>query len=463
MHRGVAVPSRSPLQSPPPAVPALEREQTNHVFKYFEPLDRFVRVRVSEGAPRLVLGLQEGAAAPASLDGASYRRLVVEACVPELAEELQETHLEALYGLVLDVNPELDLHRVRFPEHHEAPGAARRTRRSSDRAAFDRRLRRLASDVEDRLGQRIVGQERALRAVGRAVRRAALGWGRRGPLASLFCLGPTGTGKTELAKALAGCVGEESDLIRVDCTEYAEAHEYAKLIGAPPGYTGYAEAGILTRGLERAENTVLLFDEVEKAHGRLHDLLLQLLDEGYVTDGSGMRLDFSRCIVVLTSNVGTKELLSAADAVGFARQDLGSRERDEILQASLDARFRPEFLARLDEVVPFDPLGPEELTEVATRQLTAFAAHARRTGTVVTFARSIAPWIARQAQEAGQGARGIAHVLEREIEAPLAERCVAEGRKARFTVRLRTLFPFNEGSLTTPLLIWGLGPTDRIW
>lgn len=393
-------------------------QESRHLFKYFDLADRFVRIRATSNlASELTFDPESGRR--------GYRVAVVRACVegydedPESAFAVDhpadpDAALNLLYHLVVSVNPDLDIHAVSLGEAHETQSANPTPKASAKRA----KMRKRAKRIDERLNERVFGQEPAVEAVARAVKRASVGLNHRGPLGTLLFVGPTGTGKTELARGLAEELGAE--LVRIDCSEFAEAHEYSKLIGAPPGFLGHGEGGHLTETVRANPNAVVLFDEVEKAHARLHHLLLSVLDEGHLTDGKGQKTDFRNTFVILTSNAGTAELERASGGLGFGANALTTSASGEIVDHALADTFRPEFLARLDETVLFRDLGREEALQIAQRELTNLAVRVRRGRHRLSIKDSVARWLTDEAFGRA-GARGVLSTLRREIEGPLAD------------------------------------------
>jgi ATP-dependent Clp protease ATP-binding subunit ClpC len=311
--------------------------------------------------------------------------------------------------------------------------ALRRAAPAFELAEFEQRLRWKARGMQRRLARGIVGQDRAIAAVVRAVERAASGLAAPGrPLANLLFLGRTGTGKTALAEALARELfgPDPKALVRIDCGEYALPHEHARLLGSPPGFVGHEDGGYLTRALIENPARIVLFDEVEKAHPRLHGVLLSILDEGALTDGRGMRASFERSIVILTSNAGAFEMSAAGRTLGFERApSLGPERLRAIAVEALERRFSPELLGRVDETVVFDEIGREGAERIARMQLQELAVRSRKAGLRVAFGPEIARWIAARGFSAEHGARGIVRTVRKEIEGLLAETIVGLSRE----------------------------------
>jgi ATP-dependent Clp protease ATP-binding subunit ClpB len=275
--------------------------------------------------------------------------------------------------------------------------------------------------MEDRLHQRVVGQEEAIRAVANAIRRARAGLqDPNRPLGSFIFLGPTGVGKTELARALAEFLfDDEHAMIRIDMSEYQEKHTVSRLIGAPPGYVGYEEAGQLTEAVRRRPYSVVLFDEVEKAHPEVLNVLLQLLDDGRLTDGKGRTIDFKNTVVIMTSNLGSASLA-----------DLGDRGVDEGIRRqvmdALRAHFRPEFINRIDEIIVFHPLDREQMKTIVDIQVKGLLKRLEDRKIFVTLTDSAKEWLVREGYDPTYGARPLKRAIQRHILDPLAMR-VLEG------------------------------------
>ena len=281
--------------------------------------------------------------------------------------------------------------------------------------------------MEDELGKRVVGQAAAVRAVSDAVRRARAGISDENrPTGSFLFLGPTGVGKTELAKALAGFLfDDERAMVRIDMSEYSEKHSVARLVGAPPGYVGYDQGGQLTEAVRRRPYTVVLFDEVEKAHPDVFDTLLQVLDDGRLTDGQGRTVDFRNTILVLTSNLGS----------GGA-QDLDDAARREVVMAAVQRHFKPEFLNRLDDVVVFHALSTEELTHIVDIQLDVLRSRLakRRLSLEVTDAGR--EWLAMNGFDPVYGARPLRRLVQSAIGDQLAKELLSGEVREGDTVRV---------------------------
>ena len=269
--------------------------------------------------------------------------------------------------------------------------------------------------MEQRLGERVIGQEEALAAVSNAVRRARAGLQDPSrPIGSFLFLGPTGVGKTELCKALAEFLfDDEGAMTRIDMSEYMEKHAVARLIGAPPGYVGYDEGGALTEAVRRRPYQVILFDEVEKAHGDVFNVLLQVLDDGRMTDGQGRTVDFTNTIIILTSNLGAEYLAALGED-----EDLEAA-RDSVM-AMVQAHFRPEFLNRLDETLLFHRLAREHMggiVDIQLRHLTALLADRQLTLSLDAPARD---WLAKAGYDPVYGARPLKRVIQRQLQNPLS-------------------------------------------
>jgi ATP-dependent Clp protease ATP-binding subunit ClpB len=293
--------------------------------------------------------------------------------------------------------------------------------------------------MEEALGKRVIGQKEAVIAVSTAVRRARAGLqDPNRPIGSFMFLGPTGVGKTELTKALAGFLfDDDTALIRIDMSEYMEKHSVARLIGAPPGYVGYEEGGALTEAVRRRPYQVILFDEIEKAHPDVFNVLLQVLDDGRLTDGQGRTVDFKNTLIILTSNIGAQYLVEQKEG------EDSDAVRDEVM-AEVRSRFRPEFLNRLDEIILFHRLQRADMTRIVDIQmgrLSKLLADRKITVQLDDAARS---WLANRGYDPAYGARPLKRVIQRSVQDPLAEQILAGGVKDGDTVRVSV----RDGELT---------------
>ncbi len=292
--------------------------------------------------------------------------------------------------------------------------------------------------LEDHLRQRVVGQDEAVEAVARAVRRARAGLNDPNrPLGSFMFLGPTGVGKTELTKALAEYLfDDEKAMVRIDMSEYMEKHSVARLIGAPPGYVGYEEGGVLTEAVRRRPYQVVLFDEVEKAHPDVFNILLQVLDDGQLTDSQGHTVDFKQTLIIMTSNLGSQ-------ALTLLPEDADPSEAKQEVMEAVRAHFRPEFLNRLDEIIVFNRLTREHMGEIVEIQLRRLARRLEERKIYLEVDDSAKAWLADKGYDPVYGARPLKRVIQRKLEDPLAEKMLAGEIAENYKVHVSA----GEGSL----------------
>ena len=282
--------------------------------------------------------------------------------------------------------------------------------------------------MESRLSDRIIGQEEAIAAISDAIRRARSGLKNPNrPIGSFIFIGPSGVGKTELAKVLAEFLFDDEDaLVRVDMSEYREQHTVSRLFGAPPGYVGFEEGGQLTEAVRRRPYRVVLFDEIEKAHPEVWNALLQILDDGRLTDGQGRVVDFRNTVLIMTSNLGT-EFVRKGGTLGFIenKNDTDEKAAQDKIQKALKDAFRPEFLNRIDEIIIFSPLSKDNLRDIVRLQAKELAVRMNEFGLQLELEESAVDWIADEGFDASFGARPIVRALQKFVESPLATKLLA--------------------------------------
>ncbi len=278
-------------------------------------------------------------------------------------------------------------------------------------------------NMEDILHKRIVGQDKAVSAISKAIRRGRVGLKNPNrPIGSFIFLGPTGVGKTELCKSLAEAMfGDENAIVKLDMSEYMEKHTVSKLIGSPPGYIGFDEGGQLTEKIRRKPYSVVLFDEIEKAHPDVFNMLLQILEDGVLTDSQGRRVSFKNTIIIMTSNVGASKITDEKQALGFGQNDGKTLSIEELVMPDLKRTFKPEFLNRLDDIIVFNQLDEDDIKEIARRMLTSLKKRTEDLGITLSFTDDAIDELAKEGFDKIYGARPLRRAIQSKIEDRLSE------------------------------------------
>ena len=301
--------------------------------------------------------------------------------------------------------------------------------------------------LEEKLHQRVVGQDEAVNAVAKAIRRSRVGLkDPKRPIGSFLFLGPTGVGKTELCKTLAEAMfGDENAMVRIDMSEYMEKHTVSRLVGSPPGYVGHEEGGQLTEKVRRKPYSVVLFDEIEKAHEDVWNILLQILEDGIVTDSQGRKVDFKNTIIVMTSNVGATNITADAARLGFDGSEKGEKESEEVrfdrirdaVMADLKRTFRPEFLNRIDEIIVFRQLTEDNIRQIARRMLDVTGARMAQQGITLAADDDAVAELARDGFDPQYGARPLRRAIQSMVEDAVAEKMLEGQLKSGDTAHVR--------------------------
>ena len=329
---------------------------------------------------------------------------------------------------------ELDSRRVTVDEGHIAEVVAMMTGVPTQRIAQSEGIRLLG--MTDELKKQVVGQDEAIDKIARSIRRNRAGLrDPKRPIGSFMFLGPTGVGKTLLAKKLAQFLfNSDEALIRVDMSEYMEKFNVSRLVGAPPGYVGYEEGGQLTEKVRRHPYSVVLLDEIEKAHPDVFNMLLQVLDEGNLTDGLGRKVDFKNTIIIMTSNIGTRELKDFGAGVGFHTGELTKERSDAVIRKALNRQFSPEFLNRVDDIVTFGSLNHDDILKIVDIELAGFYKRVEENGLTLEITPAAKNLVADHGFDIQYGARPLKRAIQSEIEDPLSEMLLREEAKPGDTI-----------------------------
>lgn len=410
--------------------------KTNVAIRYCQAIDRFIKVRVfSEGEIQQLFNRVN------LTDRRSYQHLVINAAIVNYNDDVLKDILyskelkrndvgwleEEFYQLCIKINPDLDINRLSVTVEEEASSEKLFLLEGEEKRGFGRGI----EDLETRLKERLVGQDEAAAKVTKALKRAFVGINPpERPYGVFLFAGQTGVGKTELAKRLSELVlGDTGKMLRIDCSEFALPHEYAKLIGAPPGYVGYDDGGILSGPMLANPQRIVLFDEIEKAHPKVHNLLLQIMDEGFVTDNKGQKVHFNKSIVIMTTNVGAGEIAQVQGAIGFGNRsgEVDHRFKERETMNALENTFAPEFLNRIDDVIVFRALGHDDHVRIVEMLLGQIKDRLSAVGKEISFPRALTSHLARKIDHSRYGARPLKRIITRFIEAPLSD-CLLSGR-----------------------------------
>ncbi|MGM0606839.1 MAG: AAA family ATPase [Candidatus Muiribacteriota bacterium] len=410
-------------------------------MKFCESLDRFVQIRefTEDETNKIFKNIN-------ITDKKSYKRLIISTAIVNYLEEIAplvfgnnnyslfgEITEQELYNLCIQVNPSLDIKNVTITMEREENAGIKAIDGEKEKEEDDRDITERMINMEKYIRKRLVGQEEPVKGVCQAIRKAHVGLRNpEKPIGSFMFAGPTGVGKTELAKALAEFLyGDEKELIRIDCSEYSMSHEYAKLIGAPPGYIGHKEGGFLTEAVKNKPKSVVLFDELEKAHRKMHNVLLQILDDGVLTDNHGEKILFKDVVVIMTTNVGVEEFKELEKMIGFGSEsvikDHNVRARETA--KALEKSFPPEFLNRIDEIVTFKVLTKEDNMQIFDILIKEIHTRLSNLEMTLDIPQDVKEFIVDKGTNLKYGARPLKRAIKNLVENPLSEGILKEELK----------------------------------
>jgi ATP-dependent Clp protease ATP-binding subunit ClpA len=409
----------------------MQLENSDSYLKFYEPFDIFLKVKKCQEED-----LSQFFDEKNEISRNDYFDSLIELCFPEYEDKIKP-HMEALqnhsdpmileemkidlYQLCLQVNPQLNIAFVSLGAEKDL---------SKTQKIETEEIKTLpVADLRQKLLEEVIGQEAAIELVCQSLRRASIGLNDENrPIGSFLLVGNTGVGKTQLAKSLNHILFNNSEnLIRIDCSEYSQSHECSKLIGSPPGYVGHEGGGVLTKAVGKMKKAVVLFDEIEKADPKVHHMLLQIIDEGRLSDSSGETVSFKDCVIIMTSNLGLKDSIRARKGPGFARvkaPQLSKDDAESLVSSALEDFFSPEFLNRIDNIVHFKDLSPEDCEIISSKFLEQTAARLRQKGYDISFDRSVAQKIVELGFDPRFGAREIKRQILHFVETPLSDQII---------------------------------------